>query len=603
MRFGAERRVGPSNEVIGGGTTTRGTVDIYQVLGAHDGLCILRRGGVHEASKVARGGVAAAEVVSGPGQAAVFRTLLIGGIALGQCPWAGGVGVGLLLFSVLEADDEGVHDETAGSVATRRDLGLALVLVVDQGRLRLPVDVLLCGLLGGLGSRVLVSVAPGDGRGLNVQVDTAQASQDADVVRAVVGAGCVVIRLIGLVIQLFLHVRIQQVEVVDVIDLDLRRQGRSVAQQYGSTGGRRPSGTGLGARTRSRAHILLVAEVDCPRKVVAETEVLVLGADTAFVPFLVPLLGQPRVEPVVGDDDVVFVVLVGEGPHILLVDLDGLLFVRIQSLECARHLRLQRASTACVSIPVPVPGLLHLRPRGGALVLVIFLGHLCGVLGQDANGVVGLLYDGNLGEDPGLELPLLLVVGPLLDVFDLEPLVVEQVLGSGPGVVVDVEASLEDIEVLARDLLVVDVVGAPLDPPVEVVVSLASEGEAAVQEGVEQHSCGPDICRWAGVLDLGDDLGRHVGRRAAEHPDLLMIRDASREAEVDELHVLVLVEENVLQLDVSVGYALAVAVLQCHQDLAEDATGLLLIELLVDHLFEVGVQASPGDVLHDQVDV
>lgn len=297
-------------------------------------------------------------------------------------------------------------------------------------------------------------------------------------------------------------------------------------------------------------------------------------------------------EPVVGDDDVVFVVLVREGPHSLLVDLSGLLLARIQGLEGPGLLRLRQAGTARVSCRIFVAVLLRLRPDRASVVLFVLLRDLGGILGQDANGMVGFLDDGDLGEDPGLELPLLLVVGPLLDVFDLEPLVVQQVLGCGPGVVVHVEAPLEDVEVLARDLLVVDVVGAPLDPPVEVIVSLASEGEAAVQEGVEQHSCGPDICRWAGVLDLGDDLGRHVGRRAAEHPDLLVIRNASREAEVDELHVLVLVEEDVLQLDVSVGNALAVAVLQGHEDLAEDAAGLFLIELLVDHLFEVGVQAS-----------
>ena len=54
----------------------------------------------------------------------------------------------------------------------------------------------------------------------------------------------------------------------------------------------------------------------------------------------------------------------------------------------------------------------------------------------------------------------------------------------------------------SRDLLVVDVVGAPLDPSVEVIVSLASKGEAAVQECIEQHSCSPDICQSAGILDL-----------------------------------------------------------------------------------------------------
>ena len=223
VRFRAEGGVATGDELVGRSASAGGPVDVDQVFCAHDGLSVLRGGRVPEASEVACDRLTAAEVGAWAWQAAVFRGLLVRGIALSERPRARRVRVGLLLVSALQTDDEGVHDEATGRVATCCDLRLSFVLVVSQGRLRLPVDVLLDGLLGGLRSRGLVGVASGDRRGLDVEVDAAQASQDADVVGTVVGAGCVVIRLIGLVIQLFLHVRIQQVEVVDVVDLDLRR--------------------------------------------------------------------------------------------------------------------------------------------------------------------------------------------------------------------------------------------------------------------------------------------------------------------------------------------------------------------------------------------
>lgn len=82
-----------------------------------------------------------------------------------------------------------------------------------------------------------------------------------------------------------------------------------------------------------------------------------------------------------------------------------------------------------------------------------------------------------------------------------------------------------------------------------------------------------------------------------------MVGNARRKAEVDEFDVLVLIQQNVFQLDVSVGDALAVAVTQCHQNLFENPPGLFFLELLVDHFFEVRMQTSPTHVLHDQVHV
>ena len=64
-----------------------------------------------------------------------------------------------------------------------------------------------------------------------------------------------------------------------------------------------------------------------------------------------------------------------------------------------------------------------------------------------------------------------------------------------------------------------------------------------------------------------------------------------------------MVQQDVLELDVSVGNALAVAVLQSHQNLLEDPPSLFLLELLVDHVLQIAVQRASTDVLHHQVDV
>jgi hypothetical protein len=194
--------------------------------------------------------------------------------------------------------------------------------------------------------------------------------------------------------------------------------------------------------------------------------------------------------------------------------------------------------------------------NGSLRLVLLFLVVLC----EDADGVVRLLDDGHLRQDARLELPLLLIVGLLVNVLNPEPRVFKQVLRRGTRVVVDVKAALQDVQVLACNLLVVDVVRASPNAPVEVIVSLASERETAIEQRVEKDSSRPNVCRRARILDLGDNLRRHVRGRATEHADLLVVRDTGREAKVNQFDVFVLVEKNVLQLDVSVGNAFAVAV-------------------------------------------
>lgn len=211
--------------------------------------------------------------------------------------------------------------------------------------------------------------------------------------------------------------------------------------------------------------------------------------------------------------------------------------------------------------------------------LLVFL-----VLGKNTNLMVFFLYNWNLGQDSRFELSLLFVVSLLLDIVYLEPRVLKEVLCRCSRVIVYIQSPCKDVEILSSDLLVVDVVGSSLYPPVKIIIRLSSEGEAPVQQGEEKHSGGPDISRRARVFNFADNLRSHVRGRPTEHTDLLVVWNASRKAKVNELYVLVFVKENVLELDVSVRNALAVAVLQSNQDLLEDPPCFLFVQLLVDHL-------------------
>lgn len=187
--------------------------------------------------------------------------------------------------------------------------------------------------------------------------------------------------------------------------------------------------------------------------------------------------------------------------------------------------------------PFPLLGL-----RVWLLLLLRDLLAIVLVLGQNANGVIGLLDYWYFGQDSCFELPLLFVIGFLLDVLDLEPWVIEQVLCCCSRVIIDIQATLQDVKVFPCDLLVVYVVGSSLDSAIQIVISLPSEWEAAVQEGIEQHTGGPDISWWAGILNFGDNLRCHVRRCATEHPNLLVVWNAGGEPKVDELDVLILIE-------------------------------------------------------------
>ena len=97
---------------------------------------------------------------------------------------------------------------------------------------------------------------------------------------------------------------------------------------------------------------------------------------------------------------------------------------------------------------------------------------------------------------------------------------------------------------------------------VEVFIILSSEGEAATEESKQEHSAGPYVSGRPAELLLTDDLRSHIAGRSAENLDFLVVWDTCAESEVDYLNVALCVEHHVFELDISMAYALAVAVLQ-----------------------------------------
>lgn len=99
-----------------------------------------------------------------------------------------------------------------------------------------------------------------------------------------------------------------------------------------------------------------------------------------------------------------------------------------------------------------------------------------------------------------------------------------------------------------------------------------------------------------------DDFGCHVteGSDAGLHEATLV--ELSAEAEVGDLDVDVLVEENVLQLQVAVDDALGVEVRDAEDELAKDAAGLVEVEAVQVLLDEVVEQFAAGAKFGNEVD-
>ena len=190
---------------------------------------------------------------------------------------------------------------------------------------------------------------------------------------------------------------------------------------------------------------MVLVEIQCPRRIVfpqqrtARSNLLISLLCISQIDLQVPVVSRPviaysLIQAVVGDDDVVFVVLVGEVAQVSLIDLDYLFVIKIYKMRvlealgfadlqawvvvdhdlggvCVLVVIFQRTLSICVFV-VLVVFLLF------TLVSLDFGADLSGVLGKDADRVIGLLDDRDLGENLSLELPLFLIICSLFDVIN-----------------------------------------------------------------------------------------------------------------------------------------------------------------------------------------
>lgn len=135
----------------------------------------------------------------------------------------------------------------------------------------------------------------------------------------------------------------------------------------------------------------------------------------------------------------------------------------------------------------------------------------------------------------------------------------------------------------------------------------------AGQERIDENAERPPVDRVIVRLDA-QNLGRHVLNRAADRARALAQRQPFRQAEIDELHVATLVEQDVLHLDVAIDDALAVQVVEheTHLDgvdghetfgkvmhLEPEREQLAVLHIVRDYVQEAfGLPVEPG--LHNE---
>ncbi|KAJ6804142.1 putative CBL-interacting protein kinase 6 [Iris pallida] len=146
--------------------------------------------------------------------------------------------------------------------------------------------------------------------------------------------------------------------------------------------------------------------------------------------------------------------------------------------------------------------------------------------------------------------------------------------------------------------------GAPEVPPVGLPVHgqdvVVLEREEAGEEHVEDDAAGPEVGLPAVVALPRDDLRRDVRRGPARGAQEVGAGEGA-EAEVGDLEVAAVVEEEVLRLEVAVVDAAGVAEGDGGEELAEVAAGGVLAEAAVAG--DAGEELAAADELHGEVDL
>ena len=82
-----------------------------------------------------------------------------------------------------------------------------------------------------------------------------------------------------------------------------------------------------------------------------------------------------------------------------------------------------------------------------------------------------------------------------------------------------------------------------------------------------------------------------------------MIGNACWKSEINNFNILIFIKQNIFQFNISMSYALTVTILQSDQNLLKYPSGFLFIQLLIDHLFQIGMQTSPSYIFHYKINI
>ncbi len=102
------------------------------------------------------------------------------------------------------------------------------------------------------------------------------------------------------------------------------------------------------------------------------------------------------------------------------------------------------------------------------------------------------------------------------------------------------------------------------------------EWYCSIQHRIEHNPCTPQVSTKAPVTFVSENFGCNIGWCSTLFLDELMLLDDLGHSEITQFNSFLIIEQDVIQLDVSVKHASAVAMTQTIDDLLEDEPGLLL---------------------------
>lgn len=127
------------------------------------------------------------------------------------------------------------------------------------------------------------------------------------------------------------------------------------------------------------------------------------------------------------------------------------------------------------------------------------------------------------------------------------------------------------------------------------------ERQVSADHCIQNDTAAPDVSSQSEVLLALNHFWGRVARTSAGRLQPLAVFVQVAEAEVDDFDVVVMVEQKILWLQVSVHDAQLVDVLDARDDLLVHLCGLLLLQVAI--LNDVLEQLAARTVLHDQVQV